>query len=52
MWGFTPLAEAIVQLRWQAGARQVDGARLALVSGSGGDPPAYHSTLILGRDVR
>jgi acetyl-CoA acetyltransferase len=48
MWGFTPLAEAIVQLRRQAGARQVDDATLGLVSGSGGDPPAYHSTLILG----
>jgi acetyl-CoA acetyltransferase len=50
MWGFTPLAEAIVQLRWQAAARQVAAARVALVSGSGGDPPAYHSTLILGRE--
>jgi acetyl-CoA acetyltransferase len=52
MWGFTPLAEAIVQLRGKGGSRQVEGARLALVSGSGGDPPAYHSTLILGCDVR
>jgi acetyl-CoA acetyltransferase len=48
MWGFTPLAEAVTQLRRQAGARQVYNATLALVSGSGGDPPAYHSTLILG----
>jgi hypothetical protein len=48
MWGFTPLAEAIIQLRGQAEVRQVPGARLALVSGSGGDPPAFHSTLVLG----
>ena len=50
MWGFTPLAEAIIQLRGQGEARQVAEAELALVSGSGGDPPAFHSSLILGRD--
>lgn len=50
MWGMTPLSEAIIQLRGEGGERQVGGARIALVSGSGGDPGSYHSTLILGRD--
>src|SRR5262249_18356459 len=50
MWGFTPLAEAVIQLRGHGEARQIADAKLALVSGSGGDPPAFHSTLILARD--
>lgn len=36
MWGFTPLSEAIVQLRGQAGERQVPKHGTALVSGNGG----------------
>ncbi|MGO3326595.1 thiolase family protein [Gordonia sp. (in: high G+C Gram-positive bacteria)] len=47
MWGFTPLAEAIIQLRGDAGARQVSAHDLALVSGNGGVLD-HHSTLVLG----
>ncbi|HEY1973873.1 MAG TPA: OB-fold domain-containing protein [Pseudonocardia sp.] len=36
--GFGQLYEAVVQLRGQAGARQVDGAQVALVSSGGGIP--------------
>jgi acetyl-CoA acetyltransferase len=47
MWGMTPVAEAVIQLRGQGGERQVDGARLAMVSGNGG-VLNFHSTTILG----
>src|SRR5581483_2992269 len=36
MWGFTPLSEAVVQARGQAGERQVPKNDLILVSGNGG----------------
>jgi acetyl-CoA acetyltransferase len=48
MWGMTPLVEAVTQLRGEGGARQVEGARTALVSGNGGIL-STHATLILGR---
>jgi acetyl-CoA acetyltransferase len=48
MWGMTPIVEAVTQLRGDGGARQVDGAAVALVSGNGGIL-ATHSTLLLGR---
>jgi acetyl-CoA acetyltransferase len=48
MWGMTPIAEAVIQLRGVGGVRQVPGAKLALVSGNGG-LLSTHSTLILGR---
>jgi acetyl-CoA acetyltransferase len=51
MWGFTPLSEAIVQLRGQAGERQVPKHGTALVSGNGGILE-YHSTLVLGAEAR
>ncbi|RAQ97826.1 thiolase family protein [Thermogemmatispora tikiterensis] len=47
MWGFTPLSEAIIQARGQAGERQVPKHDLILVSGNGGILQ-YHSTTILG----
>jgi acetyl-CoA acetyltransferase len=46
MWGMTPLSEAVMQVRGQAGERQVARHDLALVSGNGGTFDD-HSTLIL-----
>jgi len=46
MWGMTPLSEAIIQARGQAGERQVRDHELVLVSGNGGCLD-HHSTLIL-----
>jgi acetyl-CoA acetyltransferase len=48
MWGMTPLSEAVMQVRGQAGARQVDRHELALVSGNGGVFD-HHSTLVLAQ---
>jgi acetyl-CoA acetyltransferase len=47
MWGMTPVVEAITQLRGEGGARQVEDAHVALVSGNGGIL-ATHSCLLLG----
>ena len=47
MWGMTPLTEAIIQVRGQAGERQVDRHDVALVSGNGGILD-HHATLMLG----
>jgi acetyl-CoA acetyltransferase len=47
MWGMTPVSEAIIQARGQAGERQVDKHDRILVSGNGGVLD-YHSTLVLG----
>jgi acetyl-CoA acetyltransferase len=47
MWGMTPLAEAVIQVRGQAGERQVHPHDLALVSGNGGILD-HHATLVLG----
>ena len=47
--GMFHIVEAVQQLRGQAGARQVDGARLAFVHGDGGILSA-HCSLVLGRD--
>ncbi|MBW1883467.1 MAG: thiolase family protein [Deltaproteobacteria bacterium] len=50
--GFTPLAEAIWQLRGEAGATQIPDARVALVSGHGGNGGVQntwaHATALLG----
>jgi len=48
MWAFTPLSEAVVQVRGQGGARQVPRNDNAQVSGQGGILN-FHSTLILSR---
>jgi acetyl-CoA acetyltransferase len=47
MWGMTPIAEAIVQMRGEAGRRQVPKHEVGLVSGNGGIL-STHSTLVLG----
>jgi acetyl-CoA acetyltransferase len=47
MWGMTPVAEAIVQMRGDGGRRQVPKHDIGLVSGNGGIL-ATHSTLVLG----
>jgi acetyl-CoA acetyltransferase len=53
--GFTPLIEAMKQLRGEAGATQVKNARLALTSGhglNGGIQNTWsHGTLILGNEA-
>ena len=46
MWGFTPLAEGIIQARGQGGERQVDKHDLVLVSGNGGFLN-FHGTIIM-----
>jgi hypothetical protein len=47
MWGMTPIAEAIVQMRGEAGRRQVPQHDIGLVSGNGGIL-STHSTLVMG----
>lgn len=53
--GFTPIVEAIKQLRGESGATQVADARIALVSGhglNGGVQNTWsHGTLILGNEA-
>lgn len=46
--GMTPLAEAVIQLRGDGGARQVDGAVTGLVGGIGGRVD-HHSAMVLER---
>jgi acetyl-CoA acetyltransferase len=46
MWGMTPLSEAVIQARGQAGDRQVKRHEVVLVSGNGGILD-HHSTLVL-----
>ncbi len=47
MWGMTPLSEAIIQTRGQAGERQVERHDRVLVSGNGGLLD-FHATLVIG----
>ena len=47
LWGMTPLSEAVIQARGQAGARQVEQHDVVLVSGNGGVLD-HHATLVLG----
>jgi len=55
LWGMTPLSEAVIQVRGEAGERQVKKHDICLVSGNGGHLTT-HSTLVLstrpGRTVR
>ena len=46
MWGMTPLSEAVMQARGQAGARQAAEHDVVLVSGNGGVLD-HHATLVL-----
>ncbi|MFW6866999.1 thiolase family protein [Nocardioides sp. CPCC 206347] len=46
LWGMTPLHEAVMQVRGQAGERQVLDHDTAMVSGNGG-VLEHHSTLVL-----
>jgi acetyl-CoA acetyltransferase len=48
MWGFTPLSEALIQARGEAGERQVAKNDVLMVSGNGG-VLEHHSTLILSK---
>ena len=47
MWGFTPLAEGVIQARGHGGERQVGKHDRVLVSGNGGTLN-WHSTTVLG----
>ncbi|WP_033287650.1 thiolase family protein [Amycolatopsis jejuensis] len=47
LWGMTPLSEAVLQARGQAGARQAERHDRVLVSGNGGTLD-YHGTLVVG----
>lgn len=47
LWGMTPLSEAVIQARGQAGERQVEKHDRVLVSGNGGTLD-HHATLVLG----
>jgi acetyl-CoA acetyltransferase len=49
MWGFTPLAEGVVQARGDGGERQVPEHEVVLVSGNGG-VLNYHSTMVLSSE--
>jgi acetyl-CoA acetyltransferase len=46
MWGFTPVSEAVIQIRGDGGERQVEKRDHVLVSGNGG-VLNYHSTTIM-----
>jgi acetyl-CoA acetyltransferase len=50
LWGMTPLHEAVVQVRGQAGERQVTDHDTAMVSGNGGILE-HHSTLVLASEA-
>jgi acetyl-CoA C-acetyltransferase len=47
--GVSQVAEAFLQLRGEAGGRQVDGAKVALVQGATGACGQSHCVIILGR---
>ena len=47
--GLARIAEATLQLRGEAGARQVDGVRTALAHGSQGACGQGHCVFVLGR---
>jgi len=51
LWGMTPLSEAVIQARGEAGERQVAPHDVVLVSGNGGLLD-HHATLVLGTDAR
>jgi acetyl-CoA C-acetyltransferase len=48
--GMVRVAECVLQLRGEAGDRQVDGARIALAHGVTGICGQHQAVMILGRD--
>ena len=48
--GMVRVAEAALQLRGEAGERQVPGAKIALAHGQSGYCGQYHCVLVLGKD--
>lgn len=50
MWGMTPISEAVIQTRGQAGERQLDKHDITLVSGNGG-VLQYHASLVLSSAI-
>ena len=48
--GMTRVSEIVLQLRGDAGARQVEGAQIGLAHGTSGPCGQFHSVLILGAD--
>jgi acetyl-CoA acetyltransferase len=50
MWGMTPVSEGVIQIRGEGGERQVNDAKIALVSGNGGIL-STHSTLVLAKEA-
>lgn len=48
--GLSRVAECVLQLRGEAGDRQVEGARIALAHGTDGRSGQAHCVIILGRD--
>ena len=48
--GMVRVAEAVLQLRGKAGARQVDGAKMALAHGVTGICGQHQAVMILGKD--
>jgi acetyl-CoA acetyltransferase len=56
LFDFPGVIEAVRQLRWDAGERQVKNAQIALTNGHGGEillpgMCAAHATMVLGRDI-
>lgn len=51
LWGMTPLSEAVIQARGQAGDRQVAQRDVVVVSGNGGVLD-YHGTLVISPEER
>jgi acetyl-CoA acetyltransferase len=51
LWGMTPVTEAVMQARGQAGERQVAHRDVIMVSGNGGILD-HHSTLVLSPHPR
>jgi acetyl-CoA acetyltransferase len=51
LWGMTPMSEAVIQTRGQAGARQVERHHVVMVSGNGGILD-YHGSLVISPERR
>jgi len=51
MWGMTPISEAVLQARGEAGERQLPRGGLVAVSGNGGIFN-HHATLVVSSEAR